>query len=144
MAITPHVQGQDKDQDKARRPYRGVFPVAPTIFNERGELDLDGQRRCIDFMIDAGSHGICILANFSEQFVLTDAERETVMHAVLEHVAGRVPVIVTTSHFSSAVCAARSRQAEASSALWIPTLPFTFISSTRSGENSGARRASLK
>src|SRR5262245_63864059 len=54
------------------RPYRGVFPVAPTIFDDRGELDLDGQRRCIDFMIDAGSQGLCILANFSEQFALTD------------------------------------------------------------------------
>ena len=94
------------------KPYRGVFPVAPTIFDDRGELDLEGQRRCIDFMIDAGSHGICILANFSEQFVLTDAEREQVMDAVLKHVAGRVPVIVTTTHFSSRVCAARSRQAQ--------------------------------
>src|SRR2546430_6192808 len=89
----------------APRPYRGVFPVAPTIFDDRGELDLDGQRRCIDFMIDAGSNGICILANFSEQFVLTDAEREQVMDAVLRHVGGRVPVIVTTTHFSSRVCA---------------------------------------
>ena len=96
-------------------PYRGVFPVAPTIFDERGELDLEGQRRCIDFMIDAGSHGICILANFSEQFVLTDAEREKVMHAVLEHVAGRVPVIVTTPHFSSSIRAARSRRSPAMS-----------------------------
>ena len=94
------------------KPYRGVFPVAPTIFDDRGELDLEGQRRCIDFMIDAGSHGICILANFSEQFVLTDAEREQVMDAVLKHVAGRVPVMVTTTHFSSRVCAARSRQAQ--------------------------------
>jgi 2-keto-3-deoxy-L-arabinonate dehydratase len=105
------------------RPYRGVFPVAPTIFDDRGELDLDGQRRCIDFMIDAGSHGICILANFSEQFVLTDGERESVMHAVLEHVAGRVPVIVTTSHFSSAICAARSRQAEAAGAAMVMVMP---------------------
>jgi 2-keto-3-deoxy-L-arabinonate dehydratase len=77
------------------RPYRGVFPVAPTIFDDRGNLDLEGQRRCIDFMIDAGSQGICILANLSEQFVLTDAESETVIRAVL-HVTGRVPVIVTT------------------------------------------------
>lgn len=115
MPITPH--------HKAQRPYRGVFPVAPTIFDERGELDLEGQRRCIDFMIDAGSNGLCILANFSEQFVLTDAERETVMHAVLEHVAGRVPVIVTTTHFSSAVCAARSRQAEAAGAAMVMVMP---------------------
>ena len=105
------------------RPYRGVFPVAPTIFNDRGELDLEGQRRCIDFMIDAGSHGICILANFSEQFVLTDAERDAVMHAVLEHVAGRVPVIVTTTHFSSSVCADRSRQAEAAGAAMVMVMP---------------------
>src|SRR6516225_9192731 len=104
-------------------PYRGVFPVAPTIFDDRGNLDLDGQRRCVDFMIDAGSQGICILANFSEQFVLTDAEREMVMYAVLEHVAGRVPVIVTTSHFSSAVCAARSREAEAAGAAMVMVMP---------------------
>lgn len=105
------------------RAYRGVFPVAPTVFDDRGELDLDGQRRCIDFMIDAGSNGICILANFSEQFVLTDAERDQVMHAVLAHVAGRVPVIVTTTHFSSSICAARSRQAQQAGAAMVMVMP---------------------
>jgi 2-keto-3-deoxy-L-arabinonate dehydratase len=105
------------------RPYRGVFPVAPTIFDEKGELDLEGQRRCIDFMIDAGSNGLCILANFSEQFVLTDAERQTVMDAVLKHVAGRVPVIVTTTHFSSSISAARSRQAQDAGAAMVMIMP---------------------
>jgi 2-keto-3-deoxy-L-arabinonate dehydratase len=107
----------------SNRPYRGVFPVVPTIFDNSGNLDLDGQRRCVDFMIDAGSQGICILANFSEQFVLTDAERETVMRAVLEHVAGRVPVIVTTTHFGSAICAARSRQAQEMGAAMVMVMP---------------------
>jgi 2-keto-3-deoxy-L-arabinonate dehydratase len=106
-----------------KRPYRGVFPVAPTIFDEQGELDLDGQRRCIDFMIDAGSHGICILANFSEQFVLTDAERDQVMLAVLDHVAGRVPVIVTTTHFGSRICAERSRRAQDAGAAMVMVMP---------------------
>jgi 2-keto-3-deoxy-L-arabinonate dehydratase len=106
-----------------KRPYRGVFPVAPTIFDEKGELDLEGQRRCIDFMIDAGSNGLCILANFSEQFALTDAERQTVMDAVLKHVAGRVPVIVTTTHFSSSISAARSRQAQDSGAAMVMIMP---------------------
>ncbi|MCA1397626.1 dihydrodipicolinate synthase family protein [Bradyrhizobium sp. BRP56] len=118
----------------AKRPYRGVFPVAPTIFDANGNLDLDGQRRCVDFMIDAGSHGICILANFSEQFVLTDAERETVMHTVLEHVAGRIPVIVTTTHFSSAVCAARSREAEAAGAAMVMIMPPYHGATFRVGE----------
>ncbi|MCP1839839.1 2-keto-3-deoxy-L-arabinonate dehydratase [Bradyrhizobium sp. USDA 4524] len=118
----------------AKRPYRGVFPVAPTIFDADGKLDLDGQRRCVDFMIDAGSHGICILANFSEQFVLTDVERETVMHTVLEHVAGRIPVIVTTTHFSSAVCAARSREAEAAGAAMVMIMPPYHGATFRVGE----------
>ncbi|POR52113.1 4-hydroxy-tetrahydrodipicolinate synthase [Paraburkholderia eburnea] len=104
-------------------PYRGVFPVMPTIFTQSGELDLDGQRRCTDFMIDAGSNGLCILANFSEQFSLTDAERDTVMRAVLEQVAGRVPVIVTTSHFSARVCAERSRAAQDAGAAMVMVMP---------------------
>lgn len=104
-------------------PYRGVFPVAPTVFDERGELDLDGQKRAVDFMIDAGSQGICILANFSEQFVLTDDERERVMTTVLEHVAGRVPVIVTTTHFATRVCAERSRQAQTAGAAMVMIMP---------------------
>ena len=57
--------------------------MVPTIFNEGGELDLEGQKRCLDFMIDAGSNGLSILANFSEQFVLSDDEREVLTSAIL-------------------------------------------------------------
>jgi 4-hydroxy-tetrahydrodipicolinate synthase len=104
-------------------PYRGVFPVAPTVLDDRGELDLEGQKRATDFIIDAGAHGMCILANWSEQFALTDEERERVMDAVLDHVAGRVPVIVTTSHFASQVCAERSRRAQAAGAAMVMVMP---------------------
>ena len=107
----------------ARRPYKGVFPVVPTIFDEQGGLDLPGQLRCVDFMIDAGSNGLCILANFSEQFVLSDAEREVLTRAILEHVAGRVPVIVTTTHYSTQICIARSQQAQALGAAMVMVMP---------------------
>lgn len=103
--------------------YKGVFPVAPTTFTESGELDLESQKRCIDFMIDAGSNGICILANFSEQFVLSDYEREVLTTAILGHVAGRVPVIVTTTHFSSRVCVERSRRAQDEGAAMVMAMP---------------------
>src|SRR5439155_12227022 len=72
---------------------------------------------------DAGSHGICILANWSEQFVLTDEERERAMHCVLEHAAGRVPVIVTTTHFGSQICAERSRRAQEAGAAMVMVMP---------------------
>ncbi len=103
--------------------YRGVFPVVPTTFTEAGELDLRSQMRCVDFMIDAGSNGLCILANFSEQFALSDDEREVLTRAILGHVAGRVPVIVTTTHFGSRVCAARSRRAQDMGAAMVMVMP---------------------
>lgn len=116
------------------RPYRGVFPVAPTIFDDSGRLDLEGQKRAIDFMIDAGSDGLCILANFSEQFLLRDEEREAVMTTVLEHVAGRVPVIVTTSHFSTDICAERSRRAQDAGAAMVMIMPPFFGATLRVSE----------
>ncbi|MBB3193250.1 dihydrodipicolinate synthase family protein [Roseateles terrae] len=105
------------------RPLKGVFPVVPTTFTADGGLDLDSQKRCVDFMIDAGSNGLCILANFSEQFVLGDDERETLTRSILEHVAGRVPVIVTTTHFSSQICIERSRRAQEQGASMVMVMP---------------------
>ena len=103
--------------------YTGVFPVVPTTFTDAGELDLESQKRCVDFMIDAGSTGLCILANFSEQFVLSDDEREVLTAAILQHVAGRVPVIVTTTHFGTRVCAERSRRAQDLGAAMVMVMP---------------------
>jgi 4-hydroxy-tetrahydrodipicolinate synthase/2-keto-3-deoxy-L-arabinonate dehydratase len=77
----------------------------------------------VDFMLDAGPDGICILANFSEQFLLSDYEREVLTDAILTHVAGRKPVIVTTTHTASRVCADRSRRAEAAGAAMVMVMP---------------------
>ncbi len=105
------------------RRYTGVWPVVPTTFDEAGNLDLESQTRCVDFLIDAGSNGICILANYSEQFALADAEREVLTQTILDHVAGRVPVIVTTTHYSSRVCAERSRRAQDAGAVMVMVMP---------------------
>jgi len=114
--------------------FGGVFPVVPTTFTESGELDIASQKRCVDFMIDAGSHGLCILANFSEQFVLSDDDREVLTRAILEHVAGRVPVIVTTTHFGTRVCAERSQRAQALGAAMVMVMPPYHGATIRVGE----------
>jgi 2-keto-3-deoxy-L-arabinonate dehydratase len=103
--------------------YTGIFPVVPTTFTATGELDLPSQKRAVDFMIDAGVDGLAILANFSEQFSLSDDEREILTRTVLEHVAGRVPVIVTTTHYGSNVCAARSKRAQDMGAAMVMVMP---------------------
>ena len=95
-----------------QRPYHGIWPVAPTPFTENGAIDDDGMRRVLDCMIDQGCDGLCILANFSEQFLISDAERDHLMELCLTHVDGRVPVIVTISHFATDIVVARARRAK--------------------------------
>ena len=105
------------------KPLTGVFPIAPTPFTDTGDVDLDGQRGVLDCMVDQGVDGICILANYSEQFLLTDAERKTLTELCLEHVAGRVPVIVTCSHFSTRIAAERAQHAKACGASMLMLMP---------------------
>jgi len=116
-------QPASRSASRSAPRYQGVFPVVPTTFDESGALDLASQKRCLDFMIDAGSDGLCILANFSEQFLLSDDEREVLTRTALEHVAGRVPVIVTTTHTSTKVCAERSRRAQDAGAAMVMVMP---------------------
>jgi 4-hydroxy-tetrahydrodipicolinate synthase/2-keto-3-deoxy-L-arabinonate dehydratase len=105
--------------------YRGLFPVAPTPFTESGDLDLEGQRRVLDCMIDQGVDGICILANYSEQFLLSDEERNILVDLCLSHVAGRKPVMVTCSHFSTRIAVERaSRAAERGASLLMLMPPY--------------------
>jgi len=103
--------------------YSGVLPIAPTPFTENGDLDLDGMQRVLDCMIDQGVDGICILANYSEQFLLSDEERDVLQDLSLRHVAGRVPVIVTCSHFSTRIALARARRAAGAGAAMLMMMP---------------------
>jgi 4-hydroxy-tetrahydrodipicolinate synthase len=75
------------------KPYSGIWPVAPTAFNDDGTLDLNGSARALECMIDQGSDGVCILANYSEQFLLSDEEREELKRLSVEQFASRIPVI---------------------------------------------------
>lgn len=105
------------------KPLTGILPIAPTPFHDDGRVDEDGMRRVIDCMIDQGVDAICILANYSEQFLLTDAERAMLTRLCLEHAAGRVPVIVTTSHFSTDIAVSRARDAAAMGAAMVMMMP---------------------
>jgi 4-hydroxy-tetrahydrodipicolinate synthase len=93
----------------ANNIFKGCWPVAPTPFMPNGEIDQEGMKRVIDCMIDQNVDGICILANYSEQFLLSDEEREILTKLCIEHVDGRVPVITTVSHFSTDIALSRAK-----------------------------------
>ena len=103
--------------------YSGIWPVAPVAFTANGAIDAEGNRRIMDCMVDQGVDGICILANFSEQFLISDAEREALTRLSLERVAGRVPVIVTISHYSTPIAVERARLAKDLGAAMVMMMP---------------------
>lgn len=104
-------------------PLTGVVPVVPTIFHDDESVDLAGTARVVDYLLDGGVDGLCLLANYAEQFSLTDPERDAIARTLLAHVAGRVPVIVTTSHYSARVAAERSRVAQDMGAAMVMLMP---------------------
>jgi 4-hydroxy-tetrahydrodipicolinate synthase len=116
----------------------GVIPVAPTTFHDDESLDLDSQARVMDFLIDAGVSAVCVLANYSEQFSLTDAERDQVAERVLSHIGGRLPVVVTTSHYSARIAAERSRRAQQLGADMVMLMP-PFFGATMSVDGPAVR-----
>ena len=103
--------------------FTGCWPVAPTPFKENEDLDLEGMKRVLDCMIDQKVDGICILANYSEQFLLSDGEREILTKLCIEHVAGRVPIIVTISHFSTDIVYKRATLAKDIGANMVMMMP---------------------
>lgn len=117
------------------KPFTGIFPIAPTPFTEAGELDIEGQRRVLDCMLAQGVDGICILANYSEQFLLSDDERDTLLAVCLSHVNGRVPVIVTCSHFSTRIAVTRARMAASAGAAMLMLMPPYHGASLRADED---------
>jgi 4-hydroxy-tetrahydrodipicolinate synthase len=105
--------------------FRGNYPILATAWADDGRFDPKSQARLIDWLIDSGVHGLVMAANASEGHAQSDAERERIVKFGLKRVAGRVPAIVTVTHFAVEVAAERARQAEAMGASCVMSMaPF--------------------
>jgi dihydrodipicolinate synthase/N-acetylneuraminate lyase len=53
----------------------------PTPFRADDEIDMTSRQRTVDFLLATDISGFCMHANWSEQFALTDAERDQITEA---------------------------------------------------------------
>jgi 4-hydroxy-tetrahydrodipicolinate synthase len=81
-------------QDK---PFRGVFVIVVTPFDEQGNIDEESLRAEVEFCLEAGVHGLVIPANASEWFTLSDAERRRASEIVVEQTRRRAPVVLSVT-----------------------------------------------
>jgi 4-hydroxy-tetrahydrodipicolinate synthase len=108
---------------KSHEPFRGVFAIPVTPFTESGELDLPSLRRCVDFCVAAGGHGVVAPVNASEFFTLTEAERKLVVETIVQQAAGRVPVVAGVSGASTAIAVEMARHAGRAGADSVMAMP---------------------
>lgn len=101
----------------------GVYSVLPTPFTASGDLDIASLRQVIDLFIEAGVNGVTALGVTGEVAQLSDDERRQVLEAVVEHVNGRIGVVVGTTAEGTRTCINYSRHARNAGATGVMVSP---------------------
>lgn len=102
---------------------RGVFPIMATPFHQDESVDVEGFRRSIRFMADAGANGVTIVGVLGESNRLVDSERCLLIEAAVDEAnsvngtardseQGSFEVCVGTSHTGTESTAALSALAQ--------------------------------
>jgi len=101
----------------------GIFPILTTTFHADGSLDLESQLRLVEYLLEAGAHGLGLFGNASEGYALGDDERRTLLVAIAARVNGRVPLIVSTGATGTDLAVRASKTAQDLGANGLMILP---------------------
>ena len=102
---------------------RDCIPILCTPFHADESVDADSLRAQIDWVLAEGASGVATLALASEGYKLTERERDAVAAIVVEHVAGRAPVVVSADGSGTAIAVDRAKRAQAIGADALMVLP---------------------
>ena len=91
---------------------KGIICPILTPMKADESLDIDGLRKEIDRLIDAGIYGIFCFGTNGENYALSESEKIEVLEATIDHVAGRVPVYAGTGCITTADTIRLSRKAQ--------------------------------
>jgi 4-hydroxy-tetrahydrodipicolinate synthase len=111
--------------------FRGSYTVAITPFTEDGAaVDEAAWRRFLDWQIDVGVPGIIVLGSTGEFLSVSDDERTLLVETAVNHVAGRIPVLVGTMNAHTPNAVRYSREAEALGADGLMIVPPYYFTPT--------------
>ncbi|OYW79610.1 MAG: dihydrodipicolinate synthase family protein [Asticcacaulis sp. 32-58-5] len=103
--------------------WHGVFPAVTTQFKEDLSIDYADSQRVVDDLINDGVTGIIALGTCGENNSLEPNEKRKLLTAIVEVVAGRVPVVVGTSELTTPRAVAFAKDAETIGATGLMLLP---------------------
>lgn len=106
------------------KQFRGSYSVNVTPFTKDGSgIDLEANRRFIDWQIAAGVPGIIILGTTGEFLTLSDRERAAFVEDTVAHVNGRIDVLVGASNAHTPTAARYAAEAKAAGAQGLMIIP---------------------
>jgi 4-hydroxy-tetrahydrodipicolinate synthase len=103
--------------------WRGVFPAVTTQFTEDLSIDYADTQRVVDDLIKDGVTGIIAMGTCGENNSLTAEEKRLLLKAIVEVVAGRVPVVTGVSELTTPLAIAWVKDAEKLGANGLMLLP---------------------
>lgn len=89
--------------------WKGVFPAVTTKLDQDGSINIEATQASLNRLIDAGVSGVIVLPMLGENASLAPAEKERVIRAAKEVVAGRVPLLSGLAEISTDVATAAAR-----------------------------------
>ena len=118
-----------KVDPKLRAALTGISGILVTPFDDQDRVAPRRLKPVIDRAVGAGVHILVANGNTGEFYGLTSAEAETMVHAVAEQIAGRVPLLAGVGRSIHDACAlARASRAAGASALMVHQPPDPFVS----------------
>jgi 4-hydroxy-tetrahydrodipicolinate synthase len=76
--------------------FDGIYTPVITPFGEDYAIDYDAFGAMVDYLVDAGVHGIIVGGTTGEYYVESHAERVKLMEIAKERIDGRVPLVFGT------------------------------------------------
>ncbi len=103
--------------------YEGIIPPVITPFKPNKELDEEGFRNVLNFLIENGVHGLWIEGSSGEFSSMSIEERKKVLDISIDEAGGEVPILAGVSHSSTKIAVELAEYAEDAGADAVQSTP---------------------
>ncbi len=104
--------------------FHGSYTVSVTPFTEDGSaVDVGALKDFLDWQLDVGVPGIIALGSTGEFLAVNDEERRLIVDVYVNHIDGRIPVVIGTMNAHTPNAVRYSREAEEQGADGLMIIP---------------------